>query len=65
MALEAAIRTEDKTIIKAMCLELAETERNFILKKGETPLGVHRDDIERDYDKGVMSKLDELLKRAK
>jgi Skp family chaperone for outer membrane proteins len=50
LALVSALQVKDKNTVGKLCLELAKTERNFILKKGETTAALQRDDIERAYE---------------
>ena len=51
IAMEAAFASGDKPTIKHMCNELIKTERNFILRKGETTIALRKDELEQQGDK--------------
>jgi hypothetical protein len=63
IALEAILRTNDKRAIASICSEIAKTERNFLLKKGETTMSLRREEIERDYDLKLNALFKDVLER--
>jgi hypothetical protein len=54
------METKDKNTVGKLCLELAKTERNFILKKGETTVALQRDDIERAYEDRLFAMVEKV-----
>lgn len=50
IALRVAIPKLDPKTIARIVLNLAETERNFVLKKGESTLGLEQNRLEREQD---------------
>jgi hypothetical protein len=42
-------------------MELVKTERNFVLKKGETTLSLRRDEIEQMSDSSVAKLIERIL----
>jgi hypothetical protein len=64
ISLEAALRTNEKKTIEKISAEMAHTERNFILKKGETTIGLKRDEQEKSQDAALLSALEKLLKQT-
>jgi hypothetical protein len=61
IALEACSREGTKTTLDKMCLELVKTERNFVLKKGETTISLRRDEIEQMDDSSVAKLIENIL----
>ena len=62
-ALKNAIRIGDKASTTKILLSLATTERNFILKKGETTQGIEASKVQTQADKELLSIVSELSKR--
>lgn len=50
IALQAAMPKLDTDTIARIVLNLAETERNFVLKKGESTVGLEQNRLEREQD---------------
>ena len=48
LALNAVIEEKDKTLLKIIVDSLSKTERNFILKKGDSTLGLERERLEKN-----------------
>jgi hypothetical protein len=66
LGLIAAMRQKDEKTIEKIAVELVKTERNFILKNGETTVAIQRETIEQDYDTRLNKTLEALLaKQAK
>jgi hypothetical protein len=65
LALVSAMRTKDTKIVDKLCLELAKTERNFVLKKGESTVALQREGIERDYENRIFAMIEKIGSRAK
>jgi hypothetical protein len=65
LGLLTALKLNDPKIIEKVCTELLKTERNFVLKKGETTVGLQRETIERDYDAQLTKMLEAVLARSK
>jgi hypothetical protein len=63
MSLEAGLMSGDKDTIKKICADMSKTERNFILKKGETTLGLRMQELEQAKDKTLLEEVDQLLDR--
>jgi hypothetical protein len=63
MSLEAALLSGDTTTIKAICIDLSKTERNFLLKKGDTTLGLRTMESEQGQDKMVVEILERVMKQ--
>jgi hypothetical protein len=61
IALLAARAGKDAKTADKVCLELAKTERNFILKRGETTVALQRDEIERDYESRLITMIEKIL----
>jgi hypothetical protein len=61
IALDGAMNTGDKPTIDNICTDMARTERNFILKKGETPLAIRSAELEQAADRNMGAYLDKLL----
>jgi len=61
VALEACLREGSKQIVEKLCFELVKTERNFILKKGETTLSLRREEIEQMNDSTVTKLIERVL----
>ncbi|NKL63314.1 hypothetical protein [Rhizobium leguminosarum] len=61
IALNVAMQSGNKDAVAKIAAELSKAERNFILKKGETTVGLQREEIEARYEAVVASKAEELL----
>jgi hypothetical protein len=48
LALNAVMEEKDKTLLKIIVDSLSKTERNFILKKGDSTLGLERERLEKN-----------------
>lgn len=55
IALRAAILKKDKTTIASIVLKLADTERNFVLKKGESTVALAQNRLDREQDTQLAS----------
>lgn len=60
LALVGAMQTKDNAVVGAICQDLAKTERNFVLKKGESTVALKRDEIERDYETRLFTLIEKL-----
>jgi hypothetical protein len=60
IALLTAAVGEGKTLISKVCQDLAKTERSFVLKKGETTVGLKREELELDYEETMITRLEAL-----
>ncbi|WP_353572054.1 hypothetical protein [Candidatus Albibeggiatoa sp. nov. BB20] len=65
IALKTAIYLDDKTAIRAILKELSNTERNHLLKKGETTVELERVKIEKNESKQLLENLMKLLQEKK
>lgn len=65
IALKTAIYLDDKTAIRAILKELSNTERNHLLKKGETTVELERVKMEKDESKQLLENLTKLLQEKK
>lgn len=65
LSLLTALRQNDPKLIDKICTELVKTERNFVLKKGETTVGLQRETIEREYDAQLNKTIETILARSK
>jgi hypothetical protein len=63
VGLEACLHDGTKQTVDKICMELAKTERNFILKKGETTLSLRRDELEQPTDSTMAKLIERILKR--
>jgi|tagenome__1003787_1003787.scaffolds.fasta_scaffold20947338_3 hypothetical protein len=63
LAIVSSLHQKDGKIPEKLVLELAKTERNFILKKGETTVGIQRDMIERDYEAQIGKIVEAAIER--
>jgi hypothetical protein len=61
VALEVCHHDGSKSTFDKMCIELVKTERNFILKKGETTLSLRRDEIEQMTDATIAKIAEQFL----
>ena len=61
VSLQACSREGTKATFDKVCLELAKTERNFVLKKGESTLFLRRDEIEQLSDSSVAKVVERVL----
>ena len=61
VALEACSREDSRTTLDKICMELVKTERNFVLKKGESTLSLRRDEIEQMSDSSVAKIFERIL----
>ena len=48
LALNAVMEEKDKALLKIIVDSLSKTERNFILKKGDSTLGLERERLEKN-----------------
>lgn len=62
VAIKAAIETRNETIMQTVIQELSKTERNFILKQGESTIELEKSKIDVSSDKNVIDALRDLLK---
>lgn len=58
-----AVATQDKETIAALCKDAAATERNFILKKGESTVGLRREQLELRQEAALMQMFERLVQR--
>ncbi|GEO97832.1 hypothetical protein [Methylobacterium haplocladii] len=67
IGLKSAILTDDKKLIGSICNEITKTERNFILKKGQTTVSLRRDEMEIQYENNLLAKVERIfaIKKAK
>jgi hypothetical protein len=63
LALFSVIRKGDKDAINKIALELVKSERNFILKKGESTVALQREVFERDYESLISKTVESVLAR--
>jgi hypothetical protein len=63
ISLMAATIHSDQKLLERVCLELVKTERNFILKKGETTVANQRELIEKDYDALISKTIETVAAR--
>ncbi|MBY5873740.1 hypothetical protein HFN53_17115 [Rhizobium leguminosarum] len=61
IALNVAMQSGNKDAVAKIAAELSKAERNFILKKGESTVGLQREEIEARYEAAVASKAEDLL----
>ena len=61
IGLQSAFALNDKSALKRMCEELIKTERNFILRKGETTIGLRQDELEQQGDKAGLAVVEKVL----
>jgi hypothetical protein len=61
ISIEVCSREGTKTTLDKICLELTKTERNFVLKKGETTISLRRDELEQLNDSSVADLIQHLL----
>lgn len=54
ISLEAALVHGDATTIRTICVDLSKTERNFLLKKGDSTLGLRTMELEQGRDRMVV-----------
>lgn len=62
IALKTALLVDDKVSIKAVISELSKTERNHILKKGESTIELEKIKIDKEDSKEIINVLTNLLK---
>lgn len=60
LGLLTAIQSKDNKVIEKTALEMLKTERNFILKKGETTLALQKDQLERENDNRLIAMLERM-----
>lgn len=60
LALQIALYAGEKNLISHIAKELSKTERNFIIKKGDTTVGLRREEMEIDFETSVISRLERL-----
>jgi hypothetical protein len=63
VGLEVCLHDGTKQTVDKICMELAKTERNFILKNGETTLSLRRDELEQLTDSTMAKLIERILKR--
>jgi hypothetical protein len=59
----SALLNKDQKLIEKVCQELVKTERNFVLKKGETTVALQREQIEKDYDAFLTKAVETIIAR--
>lgn len=64
LALNVALTSNNADAVKTISAELAKTERNFILKKGESTVALQREEIEARYEAMVATKAEALIDRV-
>lgn len=64
LALNVALESKNADAIKTISSELSKAERNFILKKGDTTVGLQREEIEARYEAMVATKAEALIDRV-
>lgn len=64
LALHVALESKNADAIKAISSELAKAERNFILKKGDTTVGLQREEIEARYEMMVATRAEALIDKV-
>lgn len=64
LALNVALTSNNAEAVKTISVELAKTERNFILKKGESTVALQREEIEARYEAMVATKAEALIDRV-
>lgn len=62
LSLKIAILAQDKKMIRVVIRELAKTERNFTLKKGETTIDIEKEKVDSSDIKGFIKGLQSLIK---
>ncbi len=62
LSLKIAALVGNETIIEHVIKELAKTERNFVLKKGESTIELEKEKLEANTDKNLLDSLKSLLK---
>jgi hypothetical protein len=61
IAMEYAVQYSDHEAVSVILKQLASTERNFLLKKGESTVLVEQDKINAESDDSTIEKLTELV----
>lgn len=64
-ALLAAISENNGKLVEQMCVKMASTERNFILKKGETTIGIKEYEFSEDKDEKYFNKISNIINMIK
>ncbi len=62
IAIKSAISSKNETIIQLAIEELAKTERNFILKKGESTIEIEKEKMDIRNSKNIIDALKEIIK---
>jgi hypothetical protein len=62
IAIKSALATKNETIIQVSIEELAKTERNFILKKGESTIEIEKEKIDIRNSKNIIDALKDIIK---
>ncbi len=62
MALKYALEYKNEDMIKELSLNLMQTERNFVLEKGQTTVSLEKDKIKNESDSKLTNILSELMK---
>ena len=65
IAVESAMRISSNKVIEKVCLELSKTERNFVLKKGETTVALKHEEIEKEYENKITGIVERTLRSQK
>ncbi|MGY5801884.1 hypothetical protein ACXHMN_11155 [Rhizobium sp. LEGMi12c] len=63
-AFVAAIGSGDKKLLSTIATELSKTERNFILKKGETTINLQREQLELAQESALIEKITAMVRRT-
>jgi hypothetical protein len=64
MALELALMKGAATTINKICMDLSNTERNFVLKKGDVTLTMRGEELERLSDQSFTGVVEKALERG-
>jgi len=62
IAIKSAISSKNETIIQLAIEELANTERNFILKKGESTIEIEKEKMDIRNNRNIIDALKEIIK---
>lgn len=61
LALETAIGQSNDDLVSRVIARLADTERNFVLKKGETTIGLSQNNSDREQDNAMLKTLSDTF----
>jgi hypothetical protein len=64
MAFATALIFDDKETLKQLTLEIVKTERNFILKKGESTIHTQKETLNASIDKEDLKAFKSLLSKS-